>query len=60
MRRGGLGGLESKEPWRKIRIGRWSEFMVVRVHHLRSENIAGVDIERSGDEELPKEGSLVG
>ena len=41
-------------------MGRWSELRVVRVVHSRSVAIAGVEMERSGDVELPKEGSRVG
>ena len=33
---------------------------MVRVVHSRSANISGVDMERSGEEGFPKEGSLVG
>ena len=41
-------------------IGRWSEFKVVKVFHSKSVAIAEVAIERSGEEGLPWEGSLVG
>ena len=43
-----------------MRMGRWSELRVVMVDHSRSGTISGVTIVRSGDEGLPKEGSLVG
>ena len=43
-----------------MRIGKWSEFSVVRVFHSRSVAIAGVAMDRSGEEGFPWEGSLVG
>ena len=60
VKRGGMGGLESKGPPRYMRIGRWSELRVVWVLHSRSVAIWGVAMERSGEVGLPWEGSRVG
>ena len=49
-----------RSPSRRRRIGRWSEFRVVRVHHSRSVAILGVAMERSGEVGDWEEGSRVG
>ena len=36
-----------------MRMGRWSEFRVVRVNHSESIAMWGVEIVRSGEEGLP-------
>ena len=41
-------------------MGRWSEFRVVRVSHSESIAMWGVEIVRSGEEELPLGGRRVG
>ena len=43
-----------------MNMGRWSELRVVCGVHSRSSAMWGVAMERSGEEEFPKEGSLVG
>ena len=58
--RGAIGWPEEKDPPRCRRMGRWSELSVVRVLHSSSVAIAGVDMDRSGEDGLPKEGSRVG
>ena len=58
--RGAMGGLEESDPSRCRRMGRWSELRVVRVVHSRSVAIAGVEMDKSGEEGLPEEGSRVG
>ena len=41
-------------------MGRWSEFRVVRGVQSKSRAIWGVEMERSGEEESPWDGSRVG
>ena len=57
---GGSRQLVEKEPPRWIRMGRWSELRVVRGVQVKSSAMWGVAMERSGEEGLPRGGSLVG
>ena len=58
--RGGWGWEEERSPSSRSRMGRWSEFRVVRVHHSMSVAIRGVAMERSGEVGDWEVGSLVG
>ena len=57
--RGTWGDSDEKAPPRWSNIGRWSELRVVMVVKAKSGAISGVAIDRSGDEGVPNEGSLV-
>ena len=52
--------MKERLPSRVSRMGRWSEFRVVRVHHSISVAIRGVAMERSGEVGDWEVGSLVG